>query len=92
MQRTVVHADQQICIRALQAIALELKTAAGRRELILKVAASALRQSSRRRLACNQCPYGGRCGSPLSVAVLEMAPDCPHVPIKWPDGYPTIRQ
>lgn len=92
MSRTVIHADQQICFRALRAFAVEMRTATGRRMLILRVASAALRQGSRRRLACKDCPYGGRCQQPLAVDPLETGPDRPHVAINWPDGFPTIRQ
>lgn len=82
MSDRLVHADNQICFRALCAMETERDAAVSRRAGVVALAMNALRRVSRRRGHCIDCPYKGRCGAPDMAAVVNAATVDTHVPLK----------
>jgi len=55
--------------------------AGGRRSGIIALAMQAMRKASRRRAACIDCPYGGKCLEPDSQGLISADRVDAHVPV-----------
>lgn len=81
MHDRLVQADNQICFRALCGMQRERARAGGRRAGIIALAMQAMRKASRRREACIDCPYGGKCAEPQTHSLISARRVDTHVPV-----------
>ncbi|WP_349363700.1 MAG: hypothetical protein ABL307_16375 [Roseitalea porphyridii] len=79
MSNRLVHADNQICYRALCGMEAERAGSADRRAGIVALAMRALRRVSRKKGCCIDCPYSGRCAEPDADLVVDAALVDTHV-------------
>lgn len=81
MSNRLVHADNQICYRALCGMQDERAGATDRRAGVIALAMRALRRVSRKKGCCIDCPYHGRCAEPDADLVVDAAVVDAHVAI-----------
>lgn len=81
MSDRLVHADNQICYRALCGMTAERAKAPARRAGVIELAMRALRRVSRKKGCCIDCPYQGRCAEPDADLVVDAAMVDAHVSV-----------